>query len=122
MAAPIPAVILGFSGMLAITVGQTLPVLPGEFAFRTFGGYYLTAADGGDRITEVVHTDVQQAWEKFRQLFDLGSIPPTQYTFRTANGHFVSAVGGQEALHTSATQIGPWEKFRIYICGRKEAS
>ena len=102
------------------------PPLPGEFAIMTLRNRtFLTAVGGGNRTTDVVHTDVTRigAWERFRLL--LVDPASRQYAMQTPSGNYLTAVnggglsgpgvlpGGQttDVLHTDATQIQSWEKF-----------
>ena len=108
---------------------QPPPPLPGEFVMQTMVKQtYLTAVEGGGRTTNVIHTDAARigSWEKFRLLVG-GSLSPGEYVFQTVSGNYITAVnggglsgpgvlpGGQstDAIHTDATQIGSWEKFRF---------
>ena len=98
-------------------------VLPGELAIRTTKGYYLTAIDGGGRSTApIIITSSMSAgsWERFRMA---AANPPTDHdkSFVTATGNYLTAVNGggltADALHTDATQIQRWEKFRLLDLG-----
>ncbi len=44
-----------------------------------------------------------------------------EFAFQTSNGHFLTALGGgghgSNAVHTDATKIGGWEKFRLVPVG-----
>ena len=55
-------------------------------------------------------------WEKF----SLVSLGYGVYAIQTINGRYVTAVGGggrtTDTIHTDATSIGSWEKFRV-SCG-----
>ena len=93
-----------------------MPVpLPGEFIIETFGGYYLTAVNGGGRTTDVMHTDARRigTWEKFR----LSGTGSGQFAIQTASGNYVTAMNGgglaMEAVHTDAVNIAAWEQFRM---------
>ena len=65
----------------------------------------------------MVHTDAVylQAWEKF----SLSPQGKGYYAIKTANGHYLTAVGGggqiTDVLHTDATGVGAWEQFRL-VC------
>lgn len=93
--------------------------LPGEFAMRTFKGFYVTAIDGGGRATEpivVTAAGSAGAWEKFRlAVMD----PPAVHdkSIQTSGGNYLTAVGGggrtTDVLHTDATQVRDWEQFRL---------
>ena len=92
---------------------------PGEFAFRTSKGYYVTAINGGGRTgdpTLITSATAASAWEKFKLAI---ATPPSPHdkTFQTASGHFVTAVNGggmtANVLHTDATQAKDWERFRL---------
>ncbi len=99
--------------------------LPGQFLIQTSRGYYLTAVEGGGRITNVVHTDATQigSWEKFRLVPYPQAGPsytPGSFAIRTGNGrNYLTAVGGggrtTDVVHTDATQIGSWEKFSLQV-------
>jgi hypothetical protein len=93
--------------------------LPGEFAFRTQKGFYLTAINGGGRTADpivVTSATTAGAWEKFKLAV---TTPPSPHdkTIQTANGNYLTAVNGggmaANALHTDATQVKDWERFRL---------
>jgi len=99
------------------------PVIPGEFAFRTQKGYYLTAISGGGRSGDpTVITSATSAgpWEKFK-LSIVFPTSPHDKTILTANGNYVTAVSGggrtSDVLHTDATQPKDWERFRFLDLG-----
>lgn len=93
--------------------------LPGEFAMRTFKGFYVTAINGGGRTTDpIVVTAARSAgpWEKFRlAVMD----PPALHdkSIQTSGGNYLTAVDGggrtTDVLHTDATQVRDWEQFRL---------
>jgi hypothetical protein len=97
------------------------PPLPGEFVIQTtLKETYLTAVGGGGRTTDVIHTDATWigSWEKFRLLGGGGFGPLRgQYVIQTATGNYLTAVDGggrtTDVIHTDATQIGSWERFRL---------
>jgi hypothetical protein len=93
--------------------------LPGEFAFRTLKGFYVTAIGGGGRTTEpmvVTAATSAGAWEKFR-LSVMDPPPPNDKSIQTSGGRYLTAVSGggrtSDVLHTDATQVRDWEKFRV---------
>ena len=96
---------------------------PGEFAFRTQKGYYLTAINGGGRTgdpTVITGATSAGAWEKFK----IGiANPPSAYDklLQTATGNYLTAVNGggmtANVLHTDATQPKEWEQFRLVYVG-----
>jgi hypothetical protein len=97
------------------------PPLPGEFVMQTMVKQtYLTAVDGGGRTADAIHTNSTQIGisEKFRLLGggDYGPLRGT-YIIKTANGNYFTAVGGggrtTDTIHTDATVIGSWERFRL---------
>ncbi len=83
----------------AVLGGLSLPLtssFPGEFAFRTQKGYYLTAINGGGRIADpivVTSATAAGAWEKFKLAI---ATPPSSYdkTIQTASGNYLTAVNG----------------------------
>jgi len=86
-------------------------------AIQTFNGHYLTAQDGGGRISQVIRTNATQiqAWEKFTlEDLDLGT-PVITYGIKTVNGHYLTAVNGggriSDVIHSDATQPRGWEEF-----------
>ena len=92
--------------------------LPGTFAFHTTRGYYLTAINGGGRAaapTVVTATTTPGAWEQFRIVVNPSNA--WDKSIQTAMGNYVTAVNGggmtADALHTDATAIGNWERFRM---------
>lgn len=104
------------------------------YAIQTQSGNYLTAVGGGDRTSDVMHTDatVPQAWETFGlipqvppfsiypQHYDLTQDAPWYYAIATDKGNYVTALGGggqatDPAVHTDATKVNTWELFRL-IC------
>lgn len=111
----------------AAVLGTVSPGLtstyPGEFAFRTQKGYYLTAINGGGRTgdpTVITSATAAGAWEKFRLAI---ATPPSPYdkTFQTASGNYLTAVNGggmtANVLHTDATIAKDWERFRLVYLG-----
>ena len=107
--------------------GMRLPdfisTYPGEFAFRTRNGYYLTAINGGGRTdapTIITSATAAGTWEKFRLAI---AAPPSAYdkTIQTDSGNYVTAVNGGgmtvDVLHTDATQARDWERFRLVYLG-----
>jgi hypothetical protein len=100
-----------------------LPVsaLPGQFAFGTFRGTYLTAVGGGGRTTDVVRTDATAIgpWEQYRLFLVQGGGVPQQYAIQTAGSNYFTAVDGgghaSNAVHSDATQVRAWETFRFYL-------
>lgn len=93
--------------------GLSLPVTY-PVAVQTVNGNYLTAVGGGNRLTDVLHSDATSigAWEKFT-LVQLGR----QCALKTASGNYVTFVGGggrlNDVVHTDATAAGAWEKFTL---------
>jgi hypothetical protein len=110
----------------AVSGGLSLPLTsayPGEFAFRTQKGFYLTAINGGGRIEDpivVTSATAAGAWEKFKLAI---ATPPSAYdkTIQTATGNYLTAVNGggmtANVLHTDATQPRDWERFRLVYVG-----
>lgn len=99
------------------------PALPGEFAFRTQKGFYLTAIDGGGRTTDptvITSANSAGAWEKFKIAL---TNPSTSHdkSIQTSGGNYLTAVNGggmtANALHTDATQAKDWERFRLIYMG-----
>src|SRR6476660_5031700 len=113
------------SGMAVqgVLVTPSANAYPGEFAFRTQKGYYLTAINGGGRSGDpTVITSAISAgpWEKFKLAI---ATPPSPHdkTIQTTNGSYVTAVNGggmtANVLHTDATQAKDWERFRLIDLG-----
>lgn len=113
------------SGMAiqGVVVSPAASAYPGEFAFRTQKGYYLTAIGGGGRATDpTIITSATSAgpWEKFKLAI---ATPPSPHdkTVQTSGGNYVTAVGGggrtSDVLHTDATQPRDWERFRLIDLG-----
>ena len=112
------ALAMMFAGVPALAVAQSI-TLPGEFAFRTKKGYYLTAINGGGRSdapTTITAATTAGPWEKFRMVVG-DPAPLYDKSFQTASGNYITAVNGggmtADALHTDATQIRAWEQFRM---------
>ena len=105
-------------------LGVMDPPPPYDKSLQTSGGYYVTAVNGGGLTSDVLYTDATQArdWEHFH-LYDLGEydLSPTYFAIQTVRRNYLTAVGEggkyDNAIHTDATQIGPWEYFRIVKCG-----
>jgi hypothetical protein len=105
-------------GIPALAVAQSI-TLPGEFAFHTKKGFYLTAINGGGRSeapTIITAATTAGPWEKFRIVVG-NPAPIYDKSFQTATGNYITAVNGggmtADALHTDATQIRAWEQFRM---------
>jgi hypothetical protein len=92
---------------------------PSLCAVKTSAGFYVEAAGGGGRRTEVMYTDQRGigAFSKFK-FVSLGNLT---YGLRTSNGHYVTAEnsGGltgaitPDVLHTDATVLSSWERFTL---------
>src|SRR5215813_9310230 len=87
------------------------------YGIRTANGQYLTAVDGGGRTSDVIHSDATQprAWEQF--VFE--SLGNGWYDIKTVNNHYLTATGGgghgtevPETMHSDATKVDSWEKFK----------
>ncbi len=119
---PLPGATAGTAVLGTLSTAFT-SAYPGEFAFRTQTGYYLTAVNGGGRTgdpTVITGATSAGAWEKFK----IGiATPPSPYDklFQTATGNYLTAVNGggmtANVLHTDATQPKDWERFRIIYMG-----
>jgi hypothetical protein len=103
-----------------------LDVVGGIPVIKTVNGYYLTAVGGGGRNSDVIHTDATQAqaWERFDSEYLGEARDGTWYAFKTVNGHYLTAVGGgghrgelQDTLHSDATKVDDWEKFKVFCQG-----
>jgi len=109
---------------------ETFEVEPqpdGKYAIKTMNGNYLTAMRGGGVTgADVIHSDGRRidAWEKFT----LKPQSDGTYAIQTANGNYLSAVngggigGGRGAIHTDATTVRGWEKFKLVAAGTSEES
>ena len=114
------------SGMAVqgVLVTPAASAYPGEFAFRTQKGYYLTAINGGGRSGDpTVITSATSAgpWEKFKLAIATPPSPHDKTVQTTPTGNFVTAVNGggmtANVLHTDATQAKDWERFRLLDLG-----
>ncbi|MCM2349471.1 MAG: hypothetical protein NDI69_05575 [Bacteriovoracaceae bacterium] len=91
--------------------------------FRTSRNTYLTAVGGGNRTTDVIHSDarVARAWEIFTIVDSRDGSSPVRYGIKTATGHFLSAQGGggriTDVIHSNRTQLLDWEKFQPISLG-----
>jgi hypothetical protein len=112
-----------FSSRIEVLTPLAASSYPGEFAFRTSKGYYLTAISGGGRSgdpTIITSATAAGSWEKFKLAI---ATPPSPHdkTVQTATGNFVTAVNGggmtANVLHTDATQAKDWERFRLIDLG-----
>ena len=90
----------------------------GQFAIQTQSGNYITAVDGGGRVTDVLHTDAKlvQGWEEFR-IASTGSLGAFSVSIQTNSNNFLTAVGmggkTTNAMHSDAVKVGTWETFFI---------
>jgi hypothetical protein len=90
---------------------------------RTYNGRYVTAVGGGNRVTDVLHTDARRAnaWEMFKLIDSGDGNSFIHYGIQTVNGHYLTAVGGgnriTDVIHSDATQLQDWEKFTLYSLG-----
>jgi hypothetical protein len=89
-------------------------------AIKTSGNFYVEAAGGGGRATDVMYTD-QRGIGSF-SLFKFVPLGGLTYYLRTSNGHsYVTAEnsGGltgaitPDVLHTNATVPSSWERFTL---------
>jgi hypothetical protein len=93
------------------------------YAFQTANGNFITANEGGGRITNTIFsvaTDVR-AWEMFKLL---PQSPFSCWAIQTLKGYFLTAVGGgghpnsaddgSDTIHTDALNVAEWERFDIW--------
>lgn len=93
---------------------------PGEFALRTLKGFYVTAINGGGRISDpviVTASTTAGPWEKFRiAVFE--PTPSHDKSIQASGGGYLTAVSGggrtTDVMHTDATQVNLWEQFRFF--------
>jgi hypothetical protein len=117
--------VAGISAMavMAVSLSGTASAARSGCTFQTANGHYLTAVNGGGlaldaggQPIDVIHTDAVHpaGWETFTLVGPGGGAP---YGIQTANGHFLTAVGGggriTDVIHSDATQMQGWEKFII---------
>mgnify|MGYP003385154690 FL=1 len=105
--------------LLNVAPIQAIAALPGEFAFRTIKGYYVTALDGGGRTADPVLVTASVSagtYEKFRIALTYPNTPHDK-SLQTGRGNYLTAMnaGGLTggAFHTDATQAKDWERFRL---------
>ncbi len=92
-----------------------------QYSIRWSGGArFFTAVGGGGRTEDVIQIESLTAgpWERFIFLRQGDG----SYAIRTASKNYVTAVDGggllpgatiRDVLHTDATKIGSWEKFKL---------
>ncbi len=99
---------------------------PTHFGIKTVNGNFVTAINGGgiggpNDNTSPIHTDATNSGPRESLLlnYDFSS---ARATFRTLNGHFLTAVNGggfggpnNVPIHTDATALGPWETFTLEL-------
>jgi len=89
-----------------------------------YNGTLLMAVGGGGRTKDALHAyeAPQNNWGRFQLIRQNDG----SYAIRTFNGNYITAVGGgglasgtpdSDNLHTDATQIQAWEKFRFIDMG-----
>lgn len=92
---------------------------PTNCYIKSFDGHYLTAVGGGNRTTDVIHTDATkaQAWEKFTLVDADKGTPNITYGIRTTSGRYLTAVDGggrtYDVIHSDARYIRDWEEFQL---------
>ena len=89
------------------------------FALQTFGGYFITAIDGGG-IAGPGGIDTDRNTPKAWELIVMEKQSLGQFSLRTSSGHYVTAVngggvGGPGAINTNRNIVGPWEAFTFRI-------
>jgi hypothetical protein len=105
--------------LLNVAPAQAIAALPGEFAFRTTKGYYVTALDGGGRTADPVLVTASASagtYERFRIAPTYPNTPHDK-SLQTGRGNYLTAMNGGGliggAFHTDATQAKDWERFRL---------
>jgi hypothetical protein len=95
------------------------------YAFQTVDGHFITANQGGGRITNTISSNATEVrgWEMFRLL------PQPiwgRWAIQTLKGYFLTALGGGghtnaetdgDTIHTDALQVLDWELFNIFRSG-----
>ncbi|MGB8907327.1 MAG: hypothetical protein WCC84_01125, partial [Candidatus Cybelea sp.] len=98
------------------------------------GSYHVTAVNGGSNRPQTncghgqvaLHENAKSIGP--RETFNLISVGPNTYAFKTLSGYYVTAVNGGDIgrpnqgrnvslLHTNAISIGSWEEFYIVTVG-----
>lgn len=100
-----------------VSSSSVAPVTPSvrRVAFRTSGGFYLTAENaGGQAAPNAIHTNrtAMGPWE----IFTMRSIGNgNAVSLQTADGHYLTAEGGggNGSVSTNRTTVGPWETFTL---------
>ena len=110
----------GLAGMSTSNAGAAVAAAPANCVIRTYSGNYVTAVGGGNRETDVLHTNATQigSWERFA-LVPAGN---GMVAIQTVDGHYLTAMSGggwsdanpnNPAFHTDATRIQAWEEFTL---------
>lgn len=95
---------------------------PARCAIQTSGGFYVEATFGGGRTTDAMVTDQRGIGDNLKFTFvPTGGVGSGRVGIKTNDGHYVTAVnsGGlttavtRDVLHTDATLLQDWEKFRV---------
>lgn len=109
---------MSLAGLAATSTATAAPPITG-CAIQTYTGNYLSAVDGGGRVTDVIDTDATQirTWEKFT-LVDTGD---GHYGIQTYRGYYLTAQdsGGRttDVIHSNAPWLLAWEKFTLHWLG-----
>jgi hypothetical protein len=114
------AVAAGLAGMSTGNAGAAVAAAPANCVIRTDSGNYVTAVGGGNRETDVLHTNATQigSWERFA-LVPAGN---GMVAIQTVDGHYLTAVGGgglfdndpnHSVIHSDAPWIRAWEEFTL---------
>jgi len=118
---------LGLTGVASASTGQAaVPAGAGGTSvcfIHSFDGHYLSAIDGGGRVTDVIETNRTRGstWETFTLVPSGDGAFPIHYGIRTSNGNWLTAVGGggqtTDVIHSNATVLQSWEKFTLVPVG-----
>lgn len=96
---------------------------PSYCTIQAYDGHYLTAVGGGNRTTDVIHTDATRVgnWEKFTLIDSLEGDSIVSYGFRTWSGKYLSVQGGggriTDVIQSNRTSIQAWERIKPISIG-----
>jgi len=92
------------------------------YAFQTVDGHFITANQGGGRITNTIFSNATEVrGEEMFKVLPRSAWP--RWAIQTLQGYFLTAVGGGghtnvdaggDTIHTDALNVAEWELFNIF--------
>ncbi len=87
------------------------------YSFKTLGGYYFCAEEGGGNELTADRTEIGP-WEKF----EIINLKRGYVAVKSSEGYYLSADDDEESMHVEDTEIGNRQKFKLIELDNKKVA